>query len=101
MFDVKSAVGDVAARYYSFGEALGLSPAKLDQISQDYRNYSEQALSQVINVWLKQCYNVERFGLPSWRMLVEAVDSHAGGGNHALAKKIAFAHPGSECMNVV
>ena len=97
-FDVKSAVMDVAARYYFFGGALGLSPTKLAQIREDNRN-SEQALSQVINVWLKQCFNVERFGLPSWRMLVVAVDSRAGGGNHALAKKIAYAHPGSGvCM---
>ena len=88
----------MAARYYSFGGALRLSTRELDQIREDYHS-SEQALGQVINIWLKQRYSVERFGLPSWRMLVKAVDSRAGGGDHALAKKITFAHPGSGvCM---
>ena len=38
---------------------------------------------------------VERFGKPNWRRLVEAVKDHVGGNNYALAQKIARAHPGA------
>lgn len=37
---------------------------------------------------------VERFGKPTWRKLVKAVEEHAGGNNRALAEKIASNHPG-------
>jgi len=37
---------------------------------------------------------VERFGEPTWRRLVEAVEDHVGGNNFALAKTIAREHPG-------
>ena len=38
---------------------------------------------------------VERFGKPTWRRLVEAVENRVGGNNRALALKIAAEHPGS------
>ena len=42
-------------------------------------------------------YNqVERFGKPTWRRLVEAVKDPVGGNNHALAQKIAAEHPGMQ-----
>ena len=37
---------------------------------------------------------VERFGKPTWRRLVEAVEDHVGGNNRALAQTIAAEHPG-------
>jgi len=37
---------------------------------------------------------VERFGKPTWRRLVEAVEDHVGGNNRALAQRIARDHPG-------
>ena len=39
---------------------------------------------------------VERFGEPTWRRLVEAVEDEVGGNNHSLAQKIARQHPVSE-----
>ena len=42
-------------------------------------------------------YNqVERFGKPTWRRLVEAAEDPAGGNNHGLALKIAAEHPGMQ-----
>ena len=38
---------------------------------------------------------VERFGKPTWRRLVEAVEDPVGGKNPALAKTIARDHPGA------
>ena len=37
---------------------------------------------------------VERFGKPTWKILVEAVEDKVGGNNPALAQTIARLHPG-------
>ena len=36
---------------------------------------------------------VERFGRPTWRRVVEAVEDKVGGKNPALAENIAGKHP--------
>ena len=43
----------------------------------------------MVQVWLKQNYDTEKHGPPTWRKLVEAVDKL---GDHALAKTIAAEH---------
>ena len=84
----------VAAKYDSVGMMLGLPSNELDAITRWCLGDPKRALSQVVTTWLKQSYNVEKFGFPSWRALVKAIDSHAGGYNHALAKRIASRHQG-------
>lgn len=51
------------------------------------------ALRMVVSHWLKQNYNTERFGKPTWRMLVGAVAHPNGGSDCALARRIAKDHP--------
>ena len=84
----------LAARYDSFGITLGLSSSELEAIGRECVGDTKRALGQVIRNWLKQSYNVGTFGPPSWQSVVKAVDSSAGGSNHALAKKIASKHKG-------
>ena len=92
----------LAARYRSIGITLGLPSGMLDTIRCDYACNCEGALGQVIRTWLKQSYNVDRFGPPSWRSLVKVVYSSAGGNDRALAKKIAAKHKRTvECQYVV
>jgi len=43
---------------------------------------------------------VKRYGKPTWRKLVEAVENKVGGNNCALAKEIAAKHPGGPSNNV-
>ena len=43
---------------------------------------------------------VERFGKPTWRRLVEAVQDPAGGNNLALAQKIAQDHPSLDPLSL-
>ena len=50
---------------------------------------TEDCLIAVLTNWLKKIYDVQKFGEPSWAILVKAVDSRAGGRNHALALDIA------------
>ena len=96
---VREEVMRLAARYDGIGITLGLPSDELEVIRRGCLGDPKLALGQVINTWLKQSYNHDRFGLPSWRSLVKAIDSHAGGSNHALAKKIASKHKGTvECQ---
>ena len=87
----------VKANYKAFGMILGLGYAQLENIQKTPLCIIDigTALTEVVLAWLQQKYNTARFGLPTWRKLVEAVDSEAGGNDHTLAKEIAAHHPGS------
>ena len=78
--------------YFQLGRALRLRDHDLKVIHEACTNEAN-ALNDVLLMWLDQKYNVERFGRPTWRMLVEAVDKKTGGNNHDLAKKLASNHP--------
>ena len=43
---------------------------------------------------------VDKFGKPTWRRLVEAVEDKVGGNNRALAQTIAREHPGTPGKNI-
>ena len=57
----------------------------------------ELAFSDVLLSWLRHRYNVDRFGPPTWRKLVEAVDSQT---NPALAAAIAARHPANSMLSL-
>ena len=86
---------DVKSMYFALGQSLKLRNDDIGAIHKDYPNESdhEQALNEVLLLWLKKEYDVERFGPPTWRMLVEAVNKKSGGNNYELAKQIALNHP--------
>ena len=65
-------------------------------VSSKHLNDPEQCLLELLGGWLKESYDVKRYGHPSWRALVRAVASSPGGGNPALAQTIAAKHPGRE-----
>ena len=79
----------IKANYYQLGIGLGLPPGELLSIRKGAQDI-EQAFSEVLLAWLK---NVGSIGPPTWRRLVEAVDSPAGGNHPALAVSIAKKHP--------
>ena len=89
---VREELMTLAAKFDDIGITLGLSYGDLEATCRECVGDTKRGLGQVIRTWLKQSYNVGKFGLPSWRSLVDAVDSSAGGSNHALAKRIASKH---------
>lgn len=91
--DVYQEVIHINSRYFELGIALGLPLSELKIIQEESK--TTRAFSRVIEAWLKQNYNTKKHGPPTWRKLVEAVDSPAGGNDHALAKAIASEHPGN------
>ena len=59
--------------------------------------------SQEANIYIKFCSmqrkgpfyaQINKFGRPTWRRLVDAVEDHEGGNNRVLAETIAQNHPG-------
>ena len=59
-------------------------------------------LRTVIVLWLQREYDVEQYGPPSWRALVEAVADPAGGNNTDLAESIAEKYPGKmQCLSFI
>ena len=82
----------VADKWKNIGLALRLTPDSLNTIGTK-ENVTDRLL-EVLNQWLKKSYNVERFGDPSWKLLVKAVSEPAGGNDRALAEKIAQQHQG-------
>ena len=61
MFDVRSELEPVAARWKHVGLALRLDPGTLDVIERDGRESSD-CLTKVLALWLKRNYKIERFG---------------------------------------
>ena len=83
---------NIQSSYYQFGIELGLPLREMDAIKKAFHQDITQAFTEVLSIWLRHRYDVKRYGPPTWRRLVEAVDSSTGGSNHALAKKIAGNH---------
>ena len=92
LVDVMEEIESLQSVYYPLGQSLRLDIDELKAIRDEYPN-AEQALEEVILLWLKKKYKVEKYGPPTWQMLVEAVDRRKGGNDHELAKKIASKHP--------
>ena len=101
MLEVVEAVLPIKSVYFALGQSLRLQAADLRSIKEKYPNESDdrEALSDILELWLQKKYKFEKFGTPTWRMLVEAVDRKAGGNNHDLAKEIASDHPAAGIMN--
>ena len=84
-----SELDDVAHVWKSLGGALRLRQPDLDRIKVDHQQDSSSCLEKMVTMWLNQS-----FGLPSWKMLVEAVAHRNGGNNNALAIHIATKYNG-------
>ena len=95
MTDVMEEILSIKCAYFPLGECLRLASNDLMTIRKSYpeESVAEKALKEVILLWLNQKYKIDRFGPPTWRMLVEAMDKKTGGNNHELAKEIASKHP--------
>ena len=87
LVDVKHELGPFS-RWKVLGLNLGLSPESLEVIENDYRRTDDQ-LEAILLQWLKRNYDLDKYGLPSWRQLAEAVKPI----DHALASTIKDRHP--------
>jgi len=93
LFDIESITIEVAARWKHIGDTFRLSPGTLETIRVNHSD-AESCLREVILRWLRKSgYDHQLYGPPTWRWVVEAVGSPAGGNNPELARRIADQHP--------
>ena len=87
LFDITTELCDVAKRWRYIGLALRLRNPDLNRITAEGRPVSD-CLTDMLELWLNQNYDVIKYGEPSWQMLENAVRARAGGNNPALADQI-------------
>ena len=101
--DILEELIPVIPRYYSLGRSLRLDPCRLNEIRKTclQEKDAEQALNDVLFLWLSKQYDTDKFGYPTWRALIEAVTKRLGGNNLDLAKKMASSHPASKLRIII
>ena len=85
---VFKAIREKAAKYAEIGRDFGLAPSTIESIKENHPGDNAGALQDVIKTWVRQDFNTEKFGLPSWQKVVEVIS----GFGKLLAKKIAKDH---------
>ena len=83
-------VDTLAAVWDKFALKLHLKYDDIEIIKKDNPGDSRACLTKSMSQWLKENYNTARFGVPSWRTLVTAVQDI----DMALAHEIADTHRG-------
>ena len=88
LFEVKDKVTNAAGRWRHIGLALGIRDPLLEEIEAQ-KSTIEECLTAMLRLWLKQSYDTEEYGKPSWQSLSDAVKHRSGGRNNALADEIS------------
>ena len=65
-----------------------MAPSTIESIKENHPRDDAGALQDVIKTWVRQDFNTEKFGLPSWQKVVEVISDF----DKPLAKKIAKDH---------
>ena len=86
--DLQKDLEEVKPRWYQLGVLLGLPVHILDGFQDNYEDLTDR-LRAMLQEWLLQG-NTEDYETPSWRVLVDAVEHSAGGGNPRLAGELAI-----------
>ena len=94
-YDVYEEVITMAGSWEQMAIGLRLPPPMKSLIATKHCNNPEKCLFAVMEEWLKGVCNVQKYGHPSWRVLVQAVADPIGGANPALAHSIAAKHLGN------
>ena len=80
----------LAAKWEQLSGYLGLSIGTIDTIKENLTNNVAGCWNEALKQWIKQNYRTVKFGLPSWRALLEAVARV----DKLLFKKLADKHKG-------
>ena len=86
LMDIKRELGHYP-HWQALGLNLGLSPDFLELIMEEHHLTTDRLMAVLLE-WLKRNYDVEKYGLPSWSALVNAVQPI----NSALALTIKNHH---------
>ena len=64
----------LAADWEKLSGYLGLFKRDIDKIKRDHPNDNCICWNEALSEWIKRNYNVKKFGIPSWRTLLKAVE---------------------------
>lgn len=81
----------VADRWDSVGIFLGIPYKVIERCRLE--DTVEEKMMTLVSSWVGRKYDVEKFGQPSWRKLVEAVAHKSGGYHKRQATSLANNHP--------
>ena len=81
----------MAHRWQNLCILLGISQSKIDAINITCLGRPCDCLSRGVNEWLQRNYNTDKYGLPSWRTLIEYIDDI----DCALARDLVKKHEGN------
>ena len=95
--EVYKALEKFKAKYNQIAIYFGLPPSKVEEIRGNHPGDNASVLNDVIVSWVRQEYDVRKFGYPCWRKVVEAA---IGAEIKLQAKKIAESHPGEYMYTV-
>uniref|UniRef100_A0A1X7TAR2 Death domain-containing protein n=1 Tax=Amphimedon queenslandica TaxID=400682 RepID=A0A1X7TAR2_AMPQE len=85
-------VKGISHKWTQFAQSLNIKQDTIDVIQHNNPKNCEGCLNEVLKQWLRrESYDYMRYGIPCWRLVCEAV--REGGGDPALAEKIADEHP--------
>lgn len=88
--DICQELSSCNGKWKNIAMGLGLSPDQIDEVEENGRRASDR-LQKVIQLWIEQNYNTQRYGLPSWRTLCKALKGCDG----RVCKEVARKHPGT------
>jgi len=89
----------LAARWSDISFALKLPLLQEESVRSETQGVSSaRCLRMVLNKWLQRSYKYDKFGPPTWKMLVKAVGDSFGGNDCALAETIARKHAGMDIL---
>ena len=86
----------LSAKWQQLGGYLGLPIGLIDSIKGNYPNDNSACWSEALKQWIQQNYNTARFGLPSWRTLLEAIARE----NRLLFNNLAESHQAPGKLNM-
>ena len=75
---------------------MGLSIKTIHEIKQNNPNDSDSSWNEALMYWILQDYNTQRYGLPSWKVLLKAISRV----DQPLFEKLATEHQ-VKCIYVV
>ena len=96
LFSVYREVLDLALNWMDVGLVLGLRHIHLKEIHTTNRESPRKCLMEALKLWLKQEYDIDRNGLPTWKKMVEVTADPIAGENPALAATLARNHQGMQ-----
>ncbi len=87
----------LCSKWEQLSAHLGLSKKLIDSIKKNHSNDNTDCWNDALDKWIGQNYNTKKFGMPSWKSLLNAIAFF----DRRIFKKLAHEHEGKLCITLV